>query len=98
MILKRDNVEQEVTSELDIAELISQGFSPIDNQEPQDEGLVMSDYNQMKVPELVKLAQAKGIEGAQNLKKAELIAVLQDTEKGEPQDEGLSKTEGTEEA
>lgn len=80
MILIRDNVERVATNDGQIARLKAQGFVEVggnasaDSTEPQPVG----DITKMTVSQLRDLAREKGIEGANALKKEELLEVLKD--------------------
>ena len=80
MILLKDNVERVATNDGQIARLKAQGFVEVggnpstDSTEPQPVG----DITKMTVSQLRDLAREKGIEGANALKKEELLEVLKD--------------------
>lgn len=82
MILIKGNVEREAEERRDIAELVLEGFKPLNEDEPVPDTTVSqpSDLAKMKVEDLRTLAKERGIESAA-LKKQDLIALL--SEEGE---------------
>lgn len=81
MIYIKENVERVANTELEAARLKSLGFKPLG-----DESFVSEDTatDKMTVKELKEIAKSRGIEGAANLKKDELLEIL--AEDGEPND------------
>lgn len=90
MILKRFNVEREANDEATIKALQAEGYEIISGEMPEKKEPKAKEA--MTVKELVKEAELQGIEGAKNLKKAELLEVLYG-EEAEP-DDGAATADG----
>ena len=84
MILKKFNVERVENDPLKIRELKANGFIELEApivDDPQDEPVVEKpDYSTMLKTELVTIANSKGIAGAKNMLKADLINALEEAE------------------
>lgn len=82
MILIKGNVEREAHDLLVIDKLKEAGYTPLEGTEaPEDTKL--PELEDLSVKELQTLAKGKGIQGASNLKKSELIELLSKDEGGE---------------
>lgn len=72
MILKKHNVEREVSECSMVEKLKKQGYEEV------IEGKQETSLDKMKVADLKALACKKGIEGSEGLKKEELVEILKD--------------------
>lgn len=79
MILKRLNVEVEVTNKEEIRELMLQGFKPIKADPVETEPETKEEIASMTVKELRALAASRGLKLSKALKKQDIIDILEET-------------------